>query len=314
MSIKSILLRFSRVLALLVLCAGVAALNPNFLKTSNLINVVRQASPQIITSLGMTMVMLTGGIDLSLGSVITLASVVAGYFLTETNQPWFVAVLGALAAGSLSGLLSGLLVAKVRLPPPIATYGMLWVARGVAFAIMGASPYFGFPDAFRYVGRGVALGVPVPIWIMVALVILVYLFLKYTILGRNMYAVGANQSAARASGIPVGTVLLWAYVLAGLFAGLAGVILCARLNAVDQDIGSPYLLPAIASPVMGGTSMTGGQGGAFDTVIGSLIMVVLSNAMNLLGISSLWQQLVIGLVVVLAVWLDQVLKRQSSGA
>jgi len=314
MPIKQILLRFSRVLALLVLCVGVAALNPNFLKTTNLMNVVRQASPQIITSLGMTMVMLTGGIDLSVGSVITLASVVAGYFLTQTNLPWVAAVLGAFAVASISGLLSGLLVAKVKLPAAIATYGMLWVARGAAFAIMGASPYYGFPDAFRYVGRGIALGVPVPIWIMIALVIVVYAFLKYTTLGRNMYAVGANQSAARASGIPVEKVLLWAYVLTGLFAGLAGVILCARLNAVDQDIGGPLLLPAIASPVMGGTSMAGGQGGAFDTVIGSLIMVVLSNAMNLLGISSLWQQFVIGLVVVLAVWFDQVIKRRSHSA
>jgi len=310
MRIKSFLLQFSRVLALILLSIGITALNPNFLKATNLINVVRQASLQIIIAVGMTVVLLTGGIDLSVGSVMTLAGVVTGYFLTQTELPWVVGLVAGLATGVFSGLVSGLMVAKVKLPSPVATYGMLWIGRGLSFAIMGASPFFGFCDAFRYMGRGILLGIPVPIWILAFVVIIIFLLLKYTTLGRSIYAIGANPSAARASGIRVDRTLLYAYMLSGLMAALAGEILCARLNAVDQDIGAPFLLPAIASPVMGGTSMAGGEGGVGGAVVGSLIMMVLANGMNLLRISSLWQQFVIGFVVVLAVWLDVVMKKR----
>lgn len=312
MSVRSFLLRFSRVLALVLLSMVVAALNPNFLKISNLINILRQASPQIIISAGMTIVLLTGGIDLSMGSVVTLASIVAGYVLTQTKLHWTLAIVSALGSGVLCGLVSGLLVAKVKLPSAIATYGMLWVGRGLAFAIMGAFPYFGFPNAFRYIGRGILLGIPVPIWIMSAISLMIYLFLRYTTLGRSIYAVGANPYAAKASGLRIDRILIYTYMLSGVLAGLGGIILTARLNAVDQDIGAPFLLPAIASPVMGGTSMTGGRGGIGGTIIGTLIMTVLVNAMNLLRISSLWQQFAIGLVVVLAVWLDTWIKKKTA--
>ncbi|MGC8788266.1 MAG: ABC transporter permease, partial [Anaerolineae bacterium] len=248
MSLKSFLLRFSRVLALVLLSMVVAVLNPNFLKISNLINILRQASPQIIISAGMTIVLLTGGIDLSMGSVVTLASIIAGYVLTQTKLHWTMAIVSALGSGLLCGLVSGILVAKVKLPSAIATYGMLWVGRGLAFAIMGAFPYFGFPNAFRYIGRGILLGIPVPIWIMVAVALVVYLFLKYTTLGKSIYAVGANPYAAKASGLRVDRILIYTYMLSGLLAALGGIILTARLNAVDQDIGAPFLLPAIASP------------------------------------------------------------------
>lgn len=314
MRIKAFLLQFSRVLALLVLCVVITALNPNFVKSTNIINVVRQAAPQVIMSMGMTIVLVTGGIDLSVGSVMTLASVVTGYFLTQAQWPWPVALLIGLAVGAVSGIVSGLLVAKVKLPPAVATYGMLWIDRGLAFAIMGPAPFFGFPDGYRYIGRGVILGIPVPIWIMAAIVLAVFLLLKYTTFGRSVYAVGANPPAARASGIRVDRTLMVAFVLSGMLAALAGQVLCARMNAVDQSVGEPYLLPAIASPVMGGTSMTGGVGGVGGTVVGSLIMVVLANGMNLLSISSLWQQFAVGLVVVLAVWLDVLLKRSTTRA
>jgi len=310
MQIKKFAPQLSRIIALVLLSAGIAALNPNFLKATNLINVVRQASPHIIVAIGMMIVLLTGGIDLSVGSVMTLASVVTGYFLTKTELPWIVGLVAGLATGVISGLMNGLMVAKVGLPSPIATYGMLWIGRGLSFAIMGASPYFGFCDPFRYIGRGILLSIPFPIWLMVSITIIIFLLLRYTTLGRSLYAVGANPLAAKASGIKVDRTLLYAYMLSGLLAALAGEVLCARLNAVDQDIGAPFLLPAIASPVMGGTSMAGGEGGVGGTIIGSLIMMVLANGMNLLRISSLWQQFVIGLVVVLAVWLDIAMKKR----
>ena len=310
-NIKDLLVRFSRVGALLILCFGITLLNPNFLKITNIVNVIRQASPQIIIAIGMTFVMLTGGIDLSLGSLVTLTSVIAAYFLTQTELPWIFAILFSLSVGALSGLITGLLISIIKLPPAVASYGMLWVVRGVAFAIMGAKPFFDFADGFRYLGRGVFAGIPVPIWIVTIMSIIFMLLLKYTTLGRNFYALGANPHAARASGLKVMNVLIWAYVLSGLLAASGGIILAARLNAVDQDLGMPFLLPAIASPVMGGTSMTGGQGGIGGTIIGSLIMIVVTNGMNLVGISTLWQQFVIGIVVILAVWFDILMRKKS---
>ncbi|MDK2980448.1 MAG: ribose transport system permease protein [Chloroflexota bacterium] len=306
-----LLSRFSRLGALLLLCIGISLLNQNFLKVTNLVNVFRQAAPQIIISLGMTIVFLTGGIDLSLGSVVTMTSVVSGYFLTQTDMPWWFAILAAVCAGGMSGFVTGQLIALIKLPPAVASYGMLWVGRGLAFAIMGASPFFSFPDSFRYIGRGYFLGVPMPIWIVLVIALLMGWFLKYTTLGRSLYAIGANPHAARASGIKLSRTLVSAYVLSGMLAAIGGVILAARLNAVDQDMGASFLLPAIASPVMGGTSMAGGQGGVSGTIIGSLIMLVVTNGMNLLGINSLWQQLVTGIVVVLSVWLDVILRKRN---
>lgn len=312
MRIRALLLQFSRVLALFVLSLGIAFLSPNFLKTANLMNVVRQASPQIIMAIGMTVVFLTGGIDLSMGSVTTLASIVTAFAMVRMDVNWVLAILAALLVGALSGLANGLLIAKVKLPPPVATYGMLWIGRGLAFAIMGATPIYGFPEAFRYIGVAYLAGVPMPIWIMLAIAVLVGLFLNFTTLGRSVYAMGGNTAAARASGIPADRVLIYVYAISGLMAAVTGVILCARLGAVDQNLGAPFLLPAIASPVMGGTSMTGGQGGVTGAILGSLIMVVVTNGMNLLGISSLWQQFVVGLVVVLAVWLDGIVKQRQT--
>ena len=300
-----------RVIGLGLLSIAITFLNPNFLRVTNLINILRQASFQVIIAIGMTMVLLTGGIDLSVGSVMTVGGVVAGYFLTQTDVPWPAAIAASLASGLVLGLIAGWLVAKVKLPSPVATYGMLWVGRGISFGIMGATPFFGFCDEFRFLGKGHYASIPVPVWIMFVLVAAAALFLKYTTLGRSMYAVGANPAAAKASGIRVDRTLMWAYAISGVMAALAGNLLCARLNAVDQDIGAPFLLPAIASPVMGGTSREGGRGGIVGTVIGTLIMIVLTNGMNLLGMSSLWQQFAIGTVVVLAVWLDLAIQRRS---
>ncbi len=308
--VKAFLLQFSRVLALFALSAAITTLNRNFLQPQNLINVVRQASPQIMMAVGMTLVMLTANIDLSQGAVMTLSSVAAAYLLKKVGLDWWLALLMGLGVAAVCGLATGLMVAKIRLPSPIATYGMLWIARGVSYAITGPQPIFDLPAAFRFLGRGLWLGLPVPIWIMAVIVVVGYLFLKYTTLGRSMYAVGAGQPAAVASGIRVDQTLLWTFIISAMLAGLAGIVLCARLNAVDQNMGEAYLLPSLAGPVMGGTSMAGGQGGVAGAVIGSLIMVVLINGMNLLNVSSLWQQLAVGVIVVLAIWFDGWLKRR----
>jgi ribose transport system permease protein len=310
--IKEALLPMSRVIALLLLSLCITLLNPNFLKAANIVNVLRQAAPQVIVAIGMTFVLLTGGIDLSVGAVMTLSSVVSAFFLTQVpGMSWPFAALAGLATGMCVGALNGLIVTKIRLASPVATYGMMWIGRGLSFAIMGASPFFGFASGFRFIGRGLWLGLPMPIWIMGAVVLLMFFLLRYTATGRRIYAVGANPDAARASGIKADRVLLGAYVLSGLLAALAGLLLTARMNAVDQDLGDPYLLPAIASPVMGGTSMAGGEGSVGGSVVGALIMVVLLNGMNLLNLPSLWQQFALGVVVILAVWFDVSMKRRS---
>ena len=303
--IKTLINSSSRILALLILSLIIAFLNQDFLKFTNLINILRQASPQIIVAIGMTVVLLTGGIDLSVGSTMTLASVVSGFFLTQVDGlPWQYAALAGLLSGAAIGLLNGLMIAKIRLPAPIATYGMLWFGRGLSFALMGANPFYGFANGFRNLGRGYWLGIPIPICIMAGIVLIMVLILRKTVFGRRVYAVGSNADAAKASGIRSDRILIIVYILSGLLAALAGLLLTARLNAVDQDIGEPYLLPALASPIMGGTSMAGGEGSVGGSIIGSLIMVVMLNGMNLLNISSLWQQLAIGLVMLLSVWLD----------
>ncbi len=259
----------------------------------------------------MTVVLLTGGIDLSVGSTMTLASVVSGFFLTQFDSlPWQYATLAGLLSGAAIGLLNGLMIAKIRLPAPIATYGMLWFGRGLSFALMGANPFYGFANGFRNLGRGYWLGIPIPICIMAGVVFIMVFVLRKTVFGRRVYAVGSNADAAKASGIRSDRILIVVYILSGLLAALAGMLLTARLNAVDQDIGEPYLLPALASPIMGGTSMAGGEGSVGGSVIGSLIMVVMLNGMNLLNISSLWQQLAIGLVMLLSVWLDVNMRRK----
>ena len=306
-----ILSKFSRVGALVLLGFGISLLNQNFIKISNLVNVLRQAAPQIIISMGMTIVFLTGGTDLSLGSVVTLTSVVSGYFLTQTDLPWWVAIIGSISVGAISGFITGQLIAFVKLPSAVASYGMLWVDKGLAFAIMGASPFFDFAEEFRHIGRGYFIGIPMPVWVVLVISIFLALFLKYTTIGRCFYAIGANPSAAKASGIKVSKTIVSAYMLSGSLAAIGGIILAARLNAVDQDLGASFLLPAIASPVMGGTSMAGGQGGIGGTIIGSLIMIVVTNGMNLLGIKSLWQQLVTGVVVILSVWLDVIMRKKN---
>ncbi len=298
-------------IALVIVYLFFALFGRNFFSYTTLVNILDSSYYIGFIAIGVTFVIITGGIDLSLGSVVTMTSVVSGYVLTQTELPWWFAIIAAVGAGALSGFVTGQLIALVKLPSAVASYGMLWVGRGLAFAIMGASPFFSFPDSFRYLGRGYFLGIPMPIWIVLVIALVLGWFLKYTTLGRSLYAIGANPHAARASGIKLSRTLVSAYVLSGMLAAIGGIILAARLNAVDQDMGASFLLPAIASPVMGGTSMAGGQGGVSGTIIGSLIMLVVTNGMNLLGINSLWQQLVTGIVVVLSVWLDVIMRKRN---
>ena len=294
----------SRLFVLALLCIVLTIASPVFLTGTNALNVLRVASLLVILGIGQTFVILTAGIDLSIGSVLTISSVIAALGL-KAGVPLPLALAAGLAVGAALGFLNGLMVAVVKLPPFIATYGMLWVAAGFAVVLLKGHVIYGFEEDFRFLGVGNLMGVPMPIVVMVALWVPAYLLLRRTTFGRSLYAVGANQEAARLSGVKKDRVLILAYTLSGFLAAAAGLVYVARLNASEAGIGANMLLPAIAAVVIGGTSLFGGEGGIVGTLIGALIMTIVQNGMNLLGVESVWQGVVLGALIVVAVLLDQ---------
>ena len=294
----------SRFFVLILLCIALTLASPVFLTGTNALNVLRVASLLVILGIGETIVILTAGIDLSIGAVLTLSSVIAAAGI-KADVPLPLALASGLAVGAGLGFLNGLMVAVVKLPAFIATYGMLWVASGFAVVLLKGHVIYGFKEDFRFLGVGNLMGIPMPIIIMVILWIPAYLLMRRTTFGRSLYAVGANQEAARLSGIKKDRTLILAYTLSGLLAAAAGLVYVARLNASEAGIGANMLLPAIAAVVIGGTSLFGGEGGIVGTLIGALIMTIVQNGMNLLGIESVWQGVVLGALIVVAVLLDQ---------
>jgi ribose transport system permease protein len=292
---------------LLALCILLTALTPHFLTVSNLINVMEQTSINAIVAVGMTFVILSGGIDLSVGSLLALAGVLMASALQAGVPPAAAVALGV-AAGGAGGLLNGGLVTLARLPPFIATLGMMSVARGLALLYTDGRPVSGFDAGFRQLATGRVLHVPVPVLATLAVYVVAWLILTRTRFGRYVYAIGGNEEAARLSGVPVRFHKTMVYGLSGVMSGLAAAVLTARLNSAQPIAGMMYELDAIAATVIGGTSLLGGSGGVGGTLIGALIMGVLRNGLNLLGISSFLQQVVIGLVIVGAVSLDSILK------
>ncbi len=292
-----------RLLAVALICVTLSLVSDAFLTANNLLNVLRQASLVFFMASGLTLVILTGKIDLSIGATVGLSACVAATIIKSTGSPW----LGAAAAigiGGIVGLGNGLMVTKLRIPSFIATYGMLWVAQGATYYYMSGQSVYGFPPGFRALGSGYLLGIPIPIYLMIAFLVIGYFFTKRTTYGQQIYAIGANTVAARLSGIPVNSRLNLVFVLSGAMAGLASLIYLARLNSAEGDIGETLTLPTIAAVVIGGTSLFGGVGSLFGTFIGGLILTLILNGMNLLNLNANWQPLVTGLIVLLAVWLD----------
>jgi len=292
-----------RLLAVALICVTLSLVSDAFLTANNLLNVLRQASLVFFMASGLTLVILTGKIDLSIGATVGLSACVAATIIKSTGSPW----LGAAAAigiGGIVGLGNGLMVTKLRIPSFIATYGMLWVAQGATYYYMSGQSVYGFPAGFRALGSGYLLGIPIPIYLMIAFLVIGYFFTKRTTYGQQIYAIGANTVAARLSGIPVNSRLNLVFVLSGAMAGLASLIYLARLNSAEGDIGETLTLPTIAAVVIGGTSLFGGVGSLFGTFIGGLILTLILNGMNLLNLNANWQPLVTGLIVLLAVWLD----------
>lgn len=285
-------------------------LTPHFLTFSNLINVVQQTSINAIIAVGLTFVIISGGIDLSVGSIVAFFGVVMASLL-QRAVPLPVALAAGLATGLGCGLLNGLLITLGRLPPFIATLGMMSVARGGALLYTDGRPVSGFSESFRWLATGEVGFVPVPVLVMGGVYLVAHFILQRTPFGRYAFAIGGNEEAALLSGVKVRFHKTMVYGTCGLLSALAGAVLTARLNSAQPIAGINYELDAIAATVIGGTSLMGGQGSVVGTLIGALIMGVLRNGLNLLGVSSFVQQLVIGAVIILAVLMDMAFKRRK---
>ena len=312
-----LLARFAPLIFLVVLMAGFSIAEPRFLSTVNLLNVLRQVSISGLLAIGMTFVILTAGIDLSIGSLLAFcgltAAIVAkggagGNFSLGADQAagygWGMVLLVALLIGLAGGAIQGTAITKAKVPPFVVTLGGMSVFRGASLLISGGGPISGFNEGFRFWGQGKVGGIPTPVLVFLGFAILAHLVLRYTRFGRQVYAVGGNPEAARLSGLKVPQILLSVYVIMGFFAGLGGFVLAARLNSAEAVAGIGYELTVIASVVIGGTSLFGGIGTIFGTVIGTVLIGVLLNGLVLLNVSSYIQQIIIGLIIVLAVAFD----------
>jgi len=299
-----------RLSAALLICIILSLLNHSFLSLGNILNVLRQASLLFFIASGLTLVVLTAGLDLSVGANVALSACLAGTVIQHTGSP-LLGILTGLLAGGIVGLLNGVMVTALRIPSFIATYGMLWVLNGLTYWYMAGETIHGFPPGFRQIGSGYLLGLPIPVYLLLIFLAIGTAFAQRTIWGQEIYAVGANPVAARLSGIPVARRLLLVYCVSGTMAGLASIIFLARLNSAEADIGESLTLPAIAAVLIGGTSLFGGVGTVFGTFIGALILTLVLNGMNLLSVNANWQPFITGVIVILAVWLDMTTRRHK---
>lgn len=300
---------------LVVLIVFFAIASPNFFTWSNISGILLSTAVVGILALGTTFVIITGGIDLSLGTGMTLCAVMTGVFITKMGLPVWVGVIGGILTGALIGLINGSGVSILGLPPFIATLAMMMIAQGLALVISGVSPiYFSGTPEFKQIALGSLWqgGLPNAVLIMLLLALLAYLMLSKTLLGRFTYAIGSNEEATRLSGINTRRWKLLIYTVAGVFTGIAGVVMAARLDSAQPQLGMGYELQAIAAVIIGGTSLLGGRGSILGTLIGALIMSVLLNGLRILSIQTEWQTVVTGIVILVAVFVDSLRNRHAS--
>jgi ribose/xylose/arabinose/galactoside ABC-type transport system permease subunit len=320
--------RFAPLIFLVVLMVIFTILEPRFLSPLNLLNVMRQISITGLIAIGMTFVILTGGIDLSVGSLLALAGIVAAVVakggtqntlsLNSADEVGFgfaAAALAAMAVGIAGGLLQGLTITRLGVPPFVVTLGGLSAFRGATLLVSGGGPISGFDESYTWWGQGRipdGVGIPVPVIIFLAFALIAHIILRYTQYGRHVYAIGGNAEAARLSGLNVGILTMSVYVIVGFFAGLGGFVLSSRLGASEAVAGTGYELTVIASVVIGGTSLFGGEGGVLGTVIGAILIGILINGLVLMNVSPYVQQIIIGVIIVLAVAFDRFIKSRRS--
>jgi ribose transport system permease protein len=304
LDIKRVLRSYGIVIAFVIICAAMTALSPVFLTVTNVLNVIRQSSIFGIMAIGMTFVILTGGIDLSVGSILAVAGAIAAGFL-KGGAGIFPIVMLALIIGVGCGLANGLIITVGRIAPFVVTLGMMSIARSVTLIYTKGYPISGFTGDFRFIGGGDILSMPFPIIVFLLTVIVAWIILSQTRLGRYTYAIGGNEETVKLSGINADFYKTIAYVISGITAAMSALILTSRLNSAQPVAGQGYELDVIAAVVIGGTSLSGGRGGVWGTLIGALLIGVINNGMNLLGISPYFQLLVKGLIIIGAVLLDR---------
>lgn len=299
-----VLQRMGPLLGLILLVVVLSIISSNFLSISNIFNVLRQVSINALIAFGMTFVILTGGIDLSVGSIVALSSALAaGMMAAGSNSE--IAILVGLISGAAMGTVNGVIISRGKVAPFIATLATMTIFRGLTLVFTQGIPITGLPESFGLIGRGYLFEIPMPvIWMIVAFAVL-YIILKYTTFGRHVFALGGNEEASRLSGINTPRVKTLVYAISGLLAAFSGIILTSRLNSAQPTAGTSYELDAIAAVVIGGTSLSGGKGWIVGTLMGALIIGILDNGLNLMNVSSFYQQVVKGAVILLAVLLDR---------
>lgn len=319
--LKHKLLKFQSIIALLVMCIVLSFLSDRFLTVDNSWNVMRQISVNVIISVGMTLVILTGGIDLSVGSILALAGAVTAAMLKfgaefiDLNVYIGFTLLGALLGGTLVGSVlgwfNGLTITRFKVPPFVATLAMLTIARGLTMLLTGGFPITGFSGEMAFIGTGWFIGIPMPVWISAIIVVAAVVMTNKTRLGRHIYAIGGNETAAKLSGLKIKKIKMIVYSIAGGLAAVGGIIVTSRLDSAQPNAGISYELDAIAAVVIGGTSLSGGKGKIMGTVLGAIIIGVLNNGLVLLNVSPFWQQVVKGLVILLAVIVEKVNSKEK---
>lgn len=310
------LLAFASLIALLI---GFSIASPNFMQTSNMIAILQATSVNGVLAVAATLVIITGGIDLSVGTLMTFCAVIAGVVLTYMGMPLLLGVAAAIAAGAFCGLCSGTFVAKMKIPPFIATLGMMLILKGLSLVISGTRPiYFNDTPGFDQISRGSLIGevfpaLPIPNGVLILFLVAIgaAYILSRTVLGRYTFALGSNEEAVRLSGVNTDMWKMRIYALAGGICGIGGILIASRLNSAQPALGLGYELEAIAAVVIGGTSLSGGRGTILGTIIGALIMAVLTNGLRVLSVAQEWQTVVTGAIIILAVYADMVRRKKS---
>lgn len=305
-NISRFLFKYGIYVAFIILFLALSVVSDVFLTTANLLNILRQVSIIGIIAVGMTFVVIAGGIDLSVGSIMALSAVVAASFATtQGDYPLIVALVIGMLVGLFCGSVNGLIISRFQVAPFIVTLGMMTAARGVSMVYTNGRPVINLSDSYNAIGGGYFLGLPIPVIIFVCIVLIGIFFLRYTRFGRYVYATGGNEQSTQLSGINTAKIKFAVYAIAGLAAGIAGIVLSSRVMAGSPVLGQGYELDAIAAVVIGGTSLFGGIGSVMGTVIGVLIIGFMNNGLDLLNVSSYYQQIVKGVIIILAVLLDK---------
>jgi ribose transport system permease protein len=313
---KQTILKFQTIIVLLLMCIALSILSDKFLTVDNTWNVMRQISVNIVISVGMTLVILTGGIDLSVGSILALCGAITaslikfGVEIPSINLflefTLFGAIMASILIGGILGWFNGFMITKFKVPPFVATLAMLTIARGLTMLWTKGFPITGLGDDFAFLGTGWFLNVPMPVWISAIVVVVTIVVTNKTKIGRYIYAVGGNETASLFAGLNISGVKIFVYTAAGVLAGIGGLIVTSRLDSAQPNAGFGYELDSIAAVVIGGTALSGGKGTILGTVQGALIIGVLNNGLVLLNVSPFWQQVIKGLVILLAVIIEKV--------